>query len=72
MDKEVAEERGLGLLSMDEVVAELKLNRRTVDRMIEDGRLPAWRLAGVDRVYVRRQDILDRLTPVEPKKANKD
>lgn len=72
MDKEVTEDRGLGLLSIDEVVAELKLNRRTVDRMIEDGRLPAVRLAGVDRVYVRRQDILDRLVPVVPKTKAKD
>lgn len=45
----------------DEVAVLLSLSRRTIYRMIESGRLPAFRAAG--SIRVARQDLLTACTP---------
>ncbi|MBL8798730.1 MAG: helix-turn-helix domain-containing protein [Planctomycetia bacterium] len=40
-------------------------NLKTIYRLILKGRLPAWKIVG--RLYVRRDDVLAFIEPVEPK-----
>jgi len=59
------------LLTIQAVAEILHVSTRTVQRMLDDGRLPATKIEGLDRTYVRRADLASRMrttlagTPVE-------
>jgi len=53
------------LLLSKEVMAATRISRRTLDRMVEDGRLPVIRIPGGQRRY-RRADVEALLTPAAP------
>lgn len=44
-------------LSVDEVAGMLRVTRRTIDRYIKDGHLPASRLPGGRLLRIRRSDV---------------
>jgi len=55
------------LLTIQDVADLLELSKRTVERKIKDGVIPAFRLPGGRRLYVKRADLLAALEPVEPR-----
>jgi len=61
----------LDLLTLDEACAELRIEKTTIYRMMGDGRLPAHRIKGTDKVVVRRADLAAMLEAWVPRQFKK-
>jgi len=61
---------GNELLTIAEAARLLKLSRKTIERKIRAGTIPAYRLPGGRRVFIRRSDLLSALERVEPMEKN--
>ena len=55
------------ILSIKDVAELLRLTNRTVERYIKEGVIPAYRLPGGRRLYIKREDLLASLELVQPK-----
>lgn len=57
----------LELLTIDEACAEIRIDKSTLYRAMGDGRLPAQRVAGTEKVLIFRADLLKMLEVWTPK-----
>ena len=60
------------LLTIAEAARLLKLSRKTIERKIRAGTIPAYRLPDGRRVFIRRSDLLASLERVEPTELEAD
>lgn len=56
-----------GLLTPEEAAAELRIAVRTLYQMMTDGRLVAKRIKGMDKVLIRREDMMALLEDWSPR-----
>ncbi len=54
-------------IGLKEACKILQLSPNTVKRLVREGRLPAYQVAGVRGLQFEREDVEKLITPVEPK-----
>ena len=62
----MSENEGDNIITVKQAAAMLKVSGMTIRRLIDTGRLPAWRVAGDGPVRIERANVEALRVPVSP------